>query len=133
MDIKLTIQELKELPTSGDRAQVAKKVQSINDFIQTSTAMINEIMLESSRTFTVKKEFEPVPIDTTSVIAYILNQTLSNMTLLKKGSETETPLNSSEINSNPPSNRIVIRKNSVTHTNPPAADNEGKIETISEQ
>lgn len=122
-DLRIKIQELKDLPTSGDKLLVAKKVQSINDFIQQSTAMIDEVVLESSRTFSVKKEFEPVSIDTTSVIANIFNLTLENMNIVKNMNTVSHDLDES---SKTPQNRFVIRKTSMNNSNVSKHTIEGK-------
>lgn len=111
-DIRVKIQDLKNIPTSGDKTLMAKKVQSINDFIQQSKAMINEVVLDSNRQFSIKKEFKPSPLDTTQAVDYILRL------LFKEGAmpPIETDARSAHNKSHASDKRFGSRQDSFTNS-----------------
>lgn len=114
-DVKNEIEGLRKLPANNDKILITKKAKSIKKFNDKLLRTINDNKKGYAQSAKlaeidhplhnsnkgVKKEFEPVTIDTTAAISYILNLTLGNQSLIsKKGgldnidSESEIPKSS---------------------------------------
>ena len=97
-EIKSEAKILKELPSSG-RKQMYNKAQTIKDFNSHLSNIIKESQdrmsqttkfrelesLENNPQLIIKQEFNPVTIDTTAAISYIMNMTLENNSIINKG------------------------------------------------
>mmetsp|Transcript_29140 Transcript_29140/g.33332 ORF Transcript_29140/g.33332 Transcript_29140/m.33332 type:complete len:339 (-) Transcript_29140:948-1964(-) len=103
-EIRSEAQALKELPID-DKVLLTTKAQNILQFNERIVELINSTRnkfsqsakvgqlssLEGDKAFQIKPEFEPVTIDTTAAVSYILNLTLADQSIVSKKGSLENP------------------------------------------
>lgn len=97
-EIKSEVQNLKSMPITERKYDVTLKAQALTNFnsklshtIRESKQLLDQLSdvkahncMEAEKQFEIRPELNPVTIDTTAAVSYILNMTLSDQSIVKK-------------------------------------------------